>query len=136
MITTTSPETTAYNCIAWAAGDIRRWWWPDPFFLYYWPPGIPRQETTDAFIALYESLGYEVCQNSDYEDGYEKIALYVSGLGKPTHAARQLPNGSWTSKLGRSFDVEHDLPEEVARLGSNPLFHYGIVAVVLRRPRL
>ena len=25
----------------------------------------------------------------------------------PTHAARQLANGWWTSKLGPSFDIEH-----------------------------
>ena len=32
----------------------------------------------------------------------------------PTHAARQLPNGWWTSKLGPSFDIEHATPEAVA----------------------
>lgn len=27
--TLTSPEDRGYNCIAWAAGDLSRWWWPD-----------------------------------------------------------------------------------------------------------
>ncbi|MCI0637958.1 MAG: hypothetical protein L0Y72_23715 [Gemmataceae bacterium] len=27
----------------------------------------------------------------------------------PTHAARQLPTGRWSSKLGPSEDIEHDL---------------------------
>ena len=26
----TSPATPEYNCIAWAAGETDRWWWPDP----------------------------------------------------------------------------------------------------------
>ena len=26
----TSPAARDYNCIAWAAGDATRWWWPDP----------------------------------------------------------------------------------------------------------
>jgi hypothetical protein len=26
----TSPASTVYNCIAWAAGDNTRWWEPDP----------------------------------------------------------------------------------------------------------
>jgi hypothetical protein len=25
----TSPDTTDYNCIAWAAGSTEEWWWPD-----------------------------------------------------------------------------------------------------------
>jgi len=25
----TSPVTIRYNCIAWAAGDSARWWWPE-----------------------------------------------------------------------------------------------------------
>lgn len=31
-----------------------------------------------------------------------------------THAARQLPTGKWTSKLGRSEDIEHTTPEAVS----------------------
>src|SRR5207244_363796 len=25
----TSPPDSAYNCVAWAAGDQASWWWPD-----------------------------------------------------------------------------------------------------------
>ncbi|MCY7407984.1 MAG: hypothetical protein LH631_11575, partial [Alkalinema sp. CAN_BIN05] len=28
---------------------------------------------------------------------------------RPQHVARQLPNGLWTSKLGRLEDIEHEL---------------------------
>ena len=31
-----------------------------------------------------------------------------------THAARQLPGGNWTSKLGKGEDIEHDTPDVVA----------------------
>lgn len=26
----TSPDTIDYNCVAWAAEDQEKWWWPDP----------------------------------------------------------------------------------------------------------
>lgn len=61
------------------------------------------------------------------EQGYEKVALYVDHDGKPTHAARQLPTGRWTSKLGKIEDIEHEL-EGIA--GSV----YGSVAKILKRP--
>jgi hypothetical protein len=45
--------------------------------------------------------------------GYLKVALYESN-GFYTHAARQLPDGRWTSKLGKAEDIEHDDPHAVA----------------------
>ena len=44
-----------------------------------------------------------------------------------THAARQLPNGKWTSKLGRDIDIEHDSVDDIA--GSV----YGEVLRLMRR---
>jgi len=38
--------------------------------------------------------------------GFEKIALY-SNANESTHAARQLPDGQWTSKLGDFEDIKH-----------------------------
>jgi hypothetical protein len=58
-------------------------------------------------------MGYVECENGSLEDEYEKVALYGSTLFY-SHAARQLPTGKWTSKLGRSEDIEHDTPEDVA----------------------
>jgi hypothetical protein len=57
----TSPQTPEYNCIAWAAGDDERWWWPGPHPHVYWPPGFPRIETIDNFIAAFATLRYEIC---------------------------------------------------------------------------
>lgn len=83
----TSPATRDYNCIAWAAGDSRRWWWPE--------------------------------DDPDFADA-DSI---------PTHAARQLPNGRWTSKLGFLEDIEHDLHDVAGEA-------YGTVVVLLKRPML
>jgi len=125
--TVTSPETTEYNCIAWAVNETNAWWWPDSFNLGYWPPQIPRKETIDAFIKAYALFRYAPCKNLQLEAGFEKIAIYVDSSGTPTHAARQLSNGHWTSKLGRLEDIEHysldSLPE------------YGTAAVILKRKK-
>ncbi|MEO6613632.1 MAG: hypothetical protein ABIT05_12655 [Chitinophagaceae bacterium] len=107
--TQTSHVDVGYNCIAWAASDNTRWYEPDPIGFYYWPPEVPRAYTVDAYINLYEHLGYERCWNGDLEPGYEKIAVFAHGP-IPTHAARQLNTGIWTSKLGKNIDVEHSIP--------------------------
>ena len=124
-----SPQTPEYNCIAWAFGQTEAWWWPDKNNQYYWPLTIPRTETLDSFIRAYALQGYGVCQLSDYEEGFEKIAIYADAQGKPTHAARQLSSGHWTSKLGGLEDIEHFTLEG---LNDN---QYGSVAIVMKRPR-
>ncbi|MGR3310874.1 MAG: DUF7689 domain-containing protein [Candidatus Brocadiales bacterium] len=123
-----SPATKEYNCIAWAAGDNKTWWWPDPRNEHYWPPGIPRTETKEAFITAYEMLGYTLCKDAAHESGFEKIAIYVGSNGKPTHAARQLNSGYWTSKLGQLEDIEHTTVDGLVG------YEYGSVAVILKRP--
>src|SRR5258708_7445589 len=96
----TSPATDRYNCIAWVAGDTDSWWWPDPFEQEYWPDEAPREETLEAFVVAFTGLGYALCLSGELEAGFEKLAFYADGHGVPTHAARQLRNGQWTSKLG------------------------------------
>jgi hypothetical protein len=124
----TSPEEDTYNCIAWAAGDTTKWWWPDepghPDSAY-WPAGVPRVETLEAFRQAFATLGYVVCNDDQPETEYEKIALFAL-VGTPKHAARQLPSGRWTSKLGPMEDIEH------ARHDLTGLV-YGAVALVMKR---
>ena len=103
----TSPPTANYNCIAWAAGDSSRWWWPSGPFAY-WPPGAPKTVTIAAFLAAYGASGYQECDAGDLEAGFEKIVIYTKS-GAPTHAARQLPDGQWSSKLGSLDDIAHHL---------------------------
>ena len=111
----TSPPRNRYNCIAWAAGSDTRWWWPDKYGS--WPPGVLREVTLSAFLAAFGTLGYEECQDGILEVGHEKVALFAkrddSGVLVPTHAAKQLCDGQWTSKLGPSEDIEHKKPEDV-----------------------
>lgn len=122
----TSPRTIDYNCIAWAAQDTERNWWPDRFNQYYWPTEIPRIESIEAFVAAFATLGYELCQDHKLARGVEKVALFVDTAGRPTHAARLLPSGRWTSKLGQLEDIEHDYH---AVCGEK----YGTVACILAR---
>ena len=124
----TSPATTNYNCIAWAAGDQNRWWWPDGLSLYFWPAGIPRTETLGSFVQAFQLLGYQSCASAAYERGYERVAIFVNSAGVPTHMARQIDNTNWTSKLGSNVDVSHNLTALPLPLG------YGTVAQVMRRP--
>lgn len=123
----TSPPDHRYNCIAHAATDATRWWEPVALGGYYWPPGVPRAMTLASYQAAFESLGYTRCVSGGLERGVERVAIYVDGQGTPTHAARQLPSGAWTSKLGKEVDIEHADPVSVAGA------HYGSVAVYLRR---
>jgi len=107
----TSDSADEYNCIAWAANDTERWWWPHPDA--YWPTGIPRVETLENFIRVFQSLGYEPCEDGALEDGYSKVAIYLNAQGIPTHMARQLLSGKWTSKLGEAWDIEHQTVQGV-----------------------
>ncbi|MBX9638846.1 MAG: hypothetical protein K2X97_03660 [Mycobacteriaceae bacterium] len=123
----TSQRGTQYNCIAWAAEDTDRWWWPDAMGQAYWPPDAPREETLDAFVRAYGLQGYSERSDATVEPLTQKIAIYTDRNGKPTHAARQLPDGWWASKLGPSIDIEHELH---ALDGPK----YGAVGVILARP--
>jgi hypothetical protein len=107
------------------------WWWPDPMGTAYWPLTVPRDETLEAFVAAFASLGYQVTSTAAHETGQDRIAIYAKN-GRPTHAARQLDDGRWTSKLGRSEDVTHERLEELGVVLGDV---YGAVAVIMARPR-
>ena len=123
----TSPKTGSYNCIAWAYGDDTKWYWPTNN--YFWPEDIPFSVELDSFVKLFEKIGYKQCENEDLEEEFEKIAIYVDAQNEPKHAARQLLDGLWTSKLGTSVDVSHTI---FAMEGG----YYGDVAVFMKRKRV
>ena len=129
----TSVQRRGYNCIAWAAGDTTRWWWPVPLRgINYWPKGIPREETLEAFILAFGTLGFVPCANDSLQDGVEKVALFAKRVGMallPTHAALQLESGEWTSKLGPFEDISHATLDAV----NGPA--YGQAMRFLARPR-
>ncbi len=108
----TSPPANRYNGIAWAAGSSARWWWPSA--KGFWPRGVPRAETLSAFLAAFRTLGYKECRDGALEEECEKVALFAGKDLKPTHAARQLRDGRWTSKLGPLEQIEHVKVEDVS----------------------
>jgi hypothetical protein len=131
-----SPQTPlrfGYNCIAYAAGDTNVRWWPHlNKFQFYWPPHLPRQplnqETLENFIHAFEWKGYKKCRNGKFKKGIEKVAIFINPSTKtPTHAARQLASGVWTSKCGNLEDIQH---ETLAAVEGNT---YGKVVCFLNR---
>jgi len=120
-----------YNCIAWAVGKTDSWWWPKKQSGYYWPEGLPceplNRETVANFIRAIESEGFELCADGKFENGYEKVALYVNHLNVPKHAARSLPDGTWTSKMGDDEDINHATLEVLEGHG------FGKARVFLKR---
>jgi hypothetical protein len=125
----TSPPDANYNCVAWAAGDSQRWWDPALEPGYFWPPRIARTLTLANLVAALATLGFEPGADDSLEPEFEKLVIYSDDHGWPTHVARQLPSGSWTSKLGPSEDIEHSTVQ--AFEGAI----YGKVVQVLRRTR-
>lgn len=125
----TSDATDRYNCFAWAAGADDCFW--DPRL--HWPDGATRGRDFDALKSAYATLGFAPCTHGELEAGIDKIAIYATlasatSPARPTHAARQLPSGRWTSKLGADIDVEHDLADL-----EGP--GYGRALYFLARPR-
>jgi len=98
-------------------------------FQWYWPPGIPRDATVDAFKQAFQRLGYQLCANGDAEDGIEKLAFFCGPNGHVTHGARQLEDGAWTSKLGGADDIRHASEHDLQG------HEYGRVAFYMSRPR-
>jgi hypothetical protein len=121
----TSPEAVTYNCISWAVEDQRRRWC-EPAPSFYWPPGAPREYSVEAYQGAFEQSGYTVCRNAALEPGLQKVALYAID-SEPQHAARQLPDGTWTSKIGIADDIMHETLEALE--GDD----YGRVVLVMQR---
>lgn len=124
----TSPATSQYNCFAWAVERTDVWvdpYRPDGF----WPVDLPEELTLTTVTGFYRRHGYEPCGASVLESGFEKIAIYADLSGIPTHAARQLESGRWTSKLGEYIDIEHVDP--TALNGQE----YGAPILYMRRRR-
>ena len=114
-----------YNCIAYAADDVSQPW--DYNANHYWPPWATRDSRIESLREVFSGLGYEQCDNADLEDGYLKVALYES-QGESKHAAAQMPNGAWRSKMGEGPLIEHRSPESL----SGGI--YGEVYCLMRRP--
>jgi hypothetical protein len=121
----------AYNCIAFAADVTHIKWWPAFSKDAFWPPGAPYSETLESFIKAFNTIGYVECNDGDYVEGIERIALYThdgTRGGRPKHAAKQIDSMLWASKLGNSYDIKH---HRVAVSGGL----YGRIAAYMSREK-
>lgn len=125
-----SRASRVYNCIAYALDFENCCWWPHKDA--YWPPGCPDEATIESFECAFATQGYEPCCDGNLQEGYEKIALYADTKG-PTHAAKQLSDGRWSSKCGQNVDIEHKLNElEGPCYGRIVMFFHRCVAATER----
>jgi type VI secretion system secreted protein VgrG len=115
------PATPQYNCIAWSLGVTDQWVWPG--------------DKVADFDQLYGKKGYKRQKGLDLrrQSGVEKVVLYgkvrKDGSIQATHAARQLSDGTWSSKLGQQPLIRHLQPDDLD--GSA----YGKPVAVYTRPR-
>jgi hypothetical protein len=114
----TSDNTWRYNCHAFGAGEDQEWWEPipgpvpplPPWVKVYWPAGLPHFDlSVKNFQNAFATRGYSSCADGGLELGFEKIVFYVKN-NAVSHTARQLSDGSWTSKLGANIDIVHPDP--------------------------
>ena len=138
-----SDKTLEYNCIAWAMGFNDRWVDHLPDYdkavKKWWPAGVPRGFHPDCLIQAFQAVGFELCHDDKYEEGYEKIVIYYlqpfiiprygiyESIGW-THAAKVLTEKTYHSKMGDKFDIYHS---------SGNLFvgsSYGAIYAYMRRP--
>jgi len=128
----TSPHEVGYNCIAHALYDSRQFW---QFMRgrtkgYFWP--LNWNNSLAAWMEVFRLHGFTPCESGELETETEKIAIYVRPSNSPTHVARQVESGKWTSKLGKDYDIEHD---SLDLLEGDEADEYGKVEVFMKRPR-
>lgn len=128
----TSEPDRDYNCIAWALGENDRNWNPFGLVGDYWPKGISCDDRVSTIVSLFIKQGFEVCQEARLEDQFAKVAIF-GDEGLFTHVALQLPDGRWTSKLGKKWDIKHDLDDLTRIRSSFSDCRYGEIALFMRR---
>ena len=110
------------------------WAWlsPEPRVAgYYWLPGVPREWTLSTIRLTFHKIGFiEETTDPTLEEGWEKVAFYSDADGVPSHFARQLPSGVWTSKMARLNDIEHETLECLEGPEA-----YGTVILLLKKRR-
>jgi hypothetical protein len=113
-----------FNCIAFVL-DIYKGWYGSS--TKYWPSDISRVPVLENYVKYFKTFGYDVCENDKYEQGFEKIAIYIN-KNKVTHTAKQF-NDKWRSKLGGSVIIEHELEWLTGYDADN----YGEIGVIMKR---
>jgi hypothetical protein len=122
-----APASVMYNCIGWSLGNTGAWVWPTDG---QQPAYLPN------FDALYRYYGFRRVKGLEFRrwPGHDKVVLYAvrksDGSIQPTHAARQMPDGSWSSKLGSLPLIRHLHPNDIA----GPSYGVPYVIYVRKRP--
>jgi len=126
--TKTSEYTDTYNCVGWAIG-LTGWFQPYPK-RYKWIGARPTHldDRVETYIGLFKSVGFTLCEDPSVEQGFEKIAIYDKD-GAFRHVAKQLPCGSWSSKVGEMEDILHAQLEPLEFPSK-----YGRVKFYMKRP--
>ena len=117
-----------FNCIAFTL-EIYHSWAGSSTKIWHNP--INRYPTLENYIDFYKTYGYEICNNSNYEDNYEKIAIYKDIDNYIGHAAKQF-GYMWRSKLGGSYIIEHKLDW----LCGFDSYNYGEVSTIMKRKKI
>lgn len=105
------PRTGTYNCIAWSVSDVSQWIWNQVDNPYGNADGTVTISDFDAFYWAKHRL-----VPTDYPNSNSLVGLFATSSG-PTHAALTSTsspgcgNVPFTSKLGQSFLISHDLYE-------------------------
>lgn len=117
-------ESMEYNCISHTLNINNDISWPFDNN-NYWP--VSRNLTKESFDKFYEFHGFEKMNLLDfsYDSKYIKVALYTN-KGIPTHAAIQVDEFFWESKIGELGIIKHDLFEIEDNV-------YGEVAQIYRK---
>lgn len=98
-----------------------------------WPTQLVRRVSISAFEDLFIHFGYQICGDGLLEIGNAKVALFAKG-GIPTHAAIQLENGQWSSKLGRNSDISHALDALEDGIYGQPVRFFRKARTQLKQP--
>ncbi|RZJ46554.1 MAG: hypothetical protein EOO44_22705, partial [Flavobacterium sp.] len=75
----TSNQDEKYNCIAWANGRSDIFWWPTEHKIdgVFWP--IEEKDlNVSTLIKVFQTRGYTICENGDFDPKFVKVALYVN----------------------------------------------------------
>ena len=105
----TSPFDAKYNCIAHAAGENDKWWWSvdkktagnDVF----WFDNVPSQATLENFILAFGKLGYEICDSTQIENGFEKNRRLCQ-RERPASCAERFSDAYVASAFRRQMDKQ------------------------------
>jgi hypothetical protein len=85
-------------------------------------------------LAAFCAGSFVKAATSKFEVGFDKMAIYCDEKEKQfLHVFRQVPDGTWWSKLGPKSDVKHKRAETLGPLGSPG--GYGKVWGYMKRPK-